>query len=86
MAKQKKDAGVDTDAIRARMGQGLWGGTITTLCDEVDRLADELDAATLILADDAIKITDLERQRDELADRFEAATAEPDDDEADEAA
>lgn len=43
-AKTKKPEGVDTDAIRARMGQGLWGDTITALCDEVDRLAVLLEA------------------------------------------
>ena len=32
---------MDTTAIRTRKGQGLWGGTITALCDEVDRLTEE---------------------------------------------
>lgn len=34
----KNTAVIDTDAIRVRMGQGLWGVTITALCDEVDSL------------------------------------------------
>lgn len=29
---------IDTEAIRARKGRGLWGDTITRLCDEVDHL------------------------------------------------
>lgn len=67
---------MNTDTIRARKGQGLWGDTITALCDEVDRLTDltgQQDAdATVAAVEAADRIATLTAERDELAAATEA--------------
>lgn len=67
---------MNTDTIRARKGQGLWGDTITALCDEVDRLTDltgQMDAdATVAAVEAADRIAALSAERDELAEANEA--------------
>ncbi len=60
---------MDTDAIRHAKGQGLWGDTITKLCDEVDHLNDLIDrqAEANMAKDEAMHV---------LAERIETVTAE----------
>jgi len=56
-------------AIRASKGQGLWGATISSLCDEVDRLAGDMAAAAPFIADAGERIVAIASERDELFDR-----------------
>lgn len=65
---------IDTETIRARKGQGLWGDTITRLCDEVDHLNDLINrqAEASMAKDD--EIADLTAERDDLAERVAELT------------
>lgn len=60
---------IDTEAIRARKGQGLWGDTITRLCDEVDHLNALIDRQADALMARDIEIESLTEERDTLAEQ-----------------
>ena len=66
----------EIDAIRASKGQGLWGATISSLCDEVDRLAGYLATAEQDAETTAERIAAILAERDELSDRLAEIEAE----------